>query len=163
MKDPLAHNFDLRIEGGTKSLILDMIRSIRSVIPVVDETGFEDMDCTIQEEKLNGYVSEVIRMSDEHPEILTGIFDLNELKAYLKYSQDYQEISNQLQDLLSTIKQHHERSKILTMRLAACLREHLDMVAPDLQEQSFHHMMSVIHKNESGKVSPGTNDLKVVS
>jgi len=109
------------------------------------------------------YVEEVITLTEEHPEILSGIFDINELKAYLIYSQDYQDITKQLENLLDKLKQHHEKTNFLTVQLASSIQEHLDLVAPGMNDQGTPHMMSVIHKKETGKISPGTNDFKIVS
>jgi len=163
MKDSLAHNFDIRIESGTKRLILDMIRSIHSVIPADTDVEFQEMDLSVRADKLNTYVEEVISLTEEHPEILSGIFDINELKAYLIYSQDYQDITKQLENLLDKLKQHHEKTNFLTVQLASSIQEHLDLVAPGMNDQGTPHMMSVIHKKETGKISPGTNDFKIVS
>ncbi len=163
MEDSLAYNFEIRIESGTKRLILDMIRSIHSVIPADTDMEIEETNLSVRTDKLNTYVEEVISLTEEHPEILSGIFDIKELKAYLKYSQDYQDITNQLQDLLDKLKQHHEKTNFLTIQLASSIREHLDLVAPDFYDPGILQMMSVIHKKYTGKISPGTNDLKVVS
>ena len=163
MEDPLAHNFEIRIESGTKRLILDMIRSIHSVIPADTAVEIEETDLTVRADKLNTYVEEVITLTEEHPEILSGIFDIKELKAYLKYSQDYQDITKQLQDLLDKLKQHHEKTNFLTIQLASSIREHLDLVASDVQDPAIPNMLSVIHKKDTGKITPGNNDLKIVS
>ena len=162
MDEALAYTYNLRIEASTKQLILDMIKGIRSVVRTEPEMTLNKAGDSVQAENLQTYVTEVIRLAEDKPEILSGIFNIDELKRYLRYSEDYLEISNQLQELLQTVKKYRDVSNLFTIKLANLVREHLDMVDPDGQENDASLTMAVIYQNQEIKCARKDTDLRVV-
>ena len=131
------------------------------VIPSGSGTEQPEKDMEVQADKLDGYVQEVIGMAEANPGLLSGIFNIEELKTYLRYSRDFMEIGDQLQDLLKTLQQQYEKTNFLTLRLAACVREYLGMVSPGEPGNNEGGMMTVIHNDGSTNDRRKNNDLKI--
>lgn len=159
--EALAQETDIGIGNGTKRLILEMINSIRSVIPSGSGTEPTEKEMEVRAEKLDGYVQEVIGMAEANPGLLSGIFNIEELKTYLRYSRDFMEISEQLQDLMITLRNQYDKTNFLTLRLAACVREYLDMVSPGNPDDGLGNMMTVVHNDGTENIRRNVNDLKI--
>jgi hypothetical protein len=162
MEEALAYNHNVRIETTTKQLILEMIKSIRSVMSTGPVIPFDKAAEELRADVLQKYVEEVIRLAEDNPEILSGVYNINDLKKYLRYSQDYLEITDQLQDLLCTIKQYQEVTNLFAVKLANLVREHLEMVVPGAHDESSGLLMSVVHNNPMEQLIRTDTDLRIV-
>ena len=132
--EPLAYNKNLHLDPGTKKLILGLLDSLLSVVPV--EKRLEP-DTTVQDvvpapEKDN-YIKEALLNAREHAELLKGIIDPGELERYYRYLKDYREISGRMAELLAAVNSYRDTAYQFSFRLAELLEEHLDMVSPTLK------------------------------
>jgi hypothetical protein len=162
MEEALAYNYNVKIETSTKQLILEMIKGIRSVVRTGPEISFDQTADELQADVLREYVTGVIRLAEDNPDILSGVFNINELKKYLRYSQDYLEITNQLQELLRIIKQYQGVTNFFAARLANLVQEHMEMVAPGESDESQRLLMSVVHRNQMEELMKAATELRIV-
>jgi hypothetical protein len=147
MEEALAYNYNVKIETSTKQLILEMIKGIRSVVPAGPEMAPDQQIEEMQPDALLDYVAKVIHLAENNPDILAGIFNINELKRYLRYSQDYLEITGKLQELLQVMRQYQGMTNLFVVRMANLVREHMDMVSPREMTSAERTMLSVVHSN----------------
>ena len=162
MEEALAYNYNVKIETSTKQLILEMIKGIQSVVHAAPEMTPDKYAEEIQADVLQNYVEGVIRLAEENPEVLTGIFNINELKKYLRYSQDYLEITNKLQELLQVVRQYQGVTNLFAVRLANLVREHMELVTPDGRDDPKRLVLSVVHSNKIEQPVRADTELRVV-
>lgn len=132
--EPLTYNQNLHLDPGTKKLILGLLDSLLSVVPVEnrmepDTTGQD----TVPDPEKEEYIKEALLNAREHAELLKDIIDPGELERYYRYMKDYREISGRMEVLLSAVKRYRDSAYQFSFRLAELLEEHLDMVAPSLK------------------------------
>jgi len=161
MEEALAYNYNVKIETSTKQLILEMIKGIQSVVHAAPEMTPDKYAEEIQADVLQNYVEGVIRLAEENPEVLTGIFNINELKKYLRYSQDYLEITNKLQELLQVVRQYQGVTNLFAVRLANLVREHMELVSPGEMNNPERSLFSVVHSNYAEQFSKTDSGLRL--
>jgi len=134
LNEPLTYNKNLHLDSGTKKLILGLLNSLLSVVPV--EKRLEP-DTTVQETvpdpEKDLYIEEALLNAREHAEILKGIIDPDELERYYNYLKDYREISGKMEELLAAINNYRDTAFVFSFRLAELLEEHIDMVSPSIR------------------------------
>jgi hypothetical protein len=115
---------DLHIDAGTSKLILDLLDSIRSAVPVA---GPPEPDRPVNEHvKLSlDRLRNILVMARQHSAELEGIFNPDELLRYTKYAADYQEILTQLERILDDIRNCRDLALKFAGGLAEMVVEHL--------------------------------------
>jgi hypothetical protein len=131
LQEPLTYNKNLHLDQRTKKLILGLLNSLLSVVPVDRklEPDTTEQDAVPDPEK-DLFIEEVLRNAFEHADVLKGIIDPGELERYYAYLKDYREISGKTEDLLDAINGYRDTAYQFSFRLAELLEEHMDMVSP---------------------------------
>lgn len=132
--EPLTYNQNIRLDPGTKKLILGLLDSLLSVVPVEKrlEPVTTGQDAVPDPEK-DDYINEALLNARENAELLEGIINPGELERYYRYMKDYQEISVRMEELLLAVKSYRDTACQFSFKLAELLEEHLDMVAPSIK------------------------------
>jgi hypothetical protein len=135
MEEAIPYFGDLHIDAATKKLILNLLKSIRSVVPVthVPESTGPDAD---QGLKSNEYIRNVALKSTQHAALLEGIFNPGELLRYSGYVKDYQDLIDQMEKVLSELISCRDSARKFASRLAEMTEEHLQMFGEAPQEAS---------------------------
>lgn len=103
MNETIPYYGDLHIDEGTKKLILSLLRSIRSVVPVVQAPDSSDSEEELEHADPN-HISNVLVLARRHSGELEGLFNPDELLRYRRYISDYHEIMLELESTLNEIK-----------------------------------------------------------
>lgn len=132
--EPIEYNPNLQIDPGTKKLILRLLDSLLSVVPVERKP---EPDTTAQEAApVNGkdvYIEKVLLNAHANAELLNGIFDPSELERYYRYLKDYREISGKVAELHAAVNDYRDAAFRFSAGLAKVLQEHLEMVSPSFR------------------------------
>ena len=78
MENALPYYGDLHMDAATKKLILNLLKSIRSVVPVIDASESTDTE-NDEDFKSKEYIRNVALKSGQHSDRLEGIFNPDEL------------------------------------------------------------------------------------
>ena len=126
MEEAIPYYGDLHIDAATKKLILNLLKSIRSVVPAIDvpESTGPDDQCF----RSNEYIRRIALKSRQHSAMLEGIFNPNELLRYSGYIKDYQELIDQMEKVLSDLVSCRDVARRFASRLAEMTEEHLQMI-----------------------------------
>ncbi len=135
MENTLPYYGDLHIDAATKKLILNLLKSIRSVVPVIEASESTAMDGN-QDPKSKDYIRNVLLRSRQHSDMLEGIFNPDELLRYSRYIKDYQDIIDQLEQVLSELTTCRDSAWKFASRLAEMTEEHIQMFGESPQEIS---------------------------
>jgi hypothetical protein len=140
MEEAIPYYGDLHIDAATKKLILNLLKSIRSVVPAtaVPESSGQDAD---QGFRSSEYIRNVALRSGQHADMLEGIFNPGELLRYSGYIKDYQDLIDQMEKVLAELIRCRDSAWKFASRLAEITDEHLQMfgetpreVSPDQDE-----------------------------
>jgi hypothetical protein len=137
---------DLHIDAATKKLILNLLGSIRSVVPVAgppEPRNPEDPGELKSPEEIRG----LVRKARQHSDELADIFDPELLCRYLGYVSDYQEIINQLELVQQELRMCSKSAMNFAAGMAELLEDHLQLTSSG---------------DENGSTEPGEVKLKVV-
>jgi len=135
MEEAIPYYGDLHLDAATKKLILNLLKSIRSVVPVIDtseSTGSDDD----QDLRSKEYIRNVAMRSRQHSDMLEGIFNPDELIRYSAYVKDYQDLIEQLEQVLSELISCRNSAWKFASRLAEMTEEHIQMFGEAPQEIS---------------------------
>jgi len=135
MEEAIPYYGDLHLDAATKKLILNMLKSIRSVVPVIDasEPTVPDGD---QDFKSKEYIRNVALRSRQHSDMLEGIFNPDELLRYAGYVKDYQDLIDQMEQVLAELTSCRDSAWRFASRLAELTEEHIQMFGETPQEVS---------------------------
>jgi hypothetical protein len=135
MEEAIPYYGDLHIDAATKKLILNLLKSIRSVVPAIDvpESTGQDAD---QGFKSNDYIRNVALRSRQHADMLEGIFNPGELLRYSGYIKDYQDLIDQMEKVLAELISCRDSAWKFASRLAEMTDEHLQMFSKTPREVS---------------------------
>ena len=127
----LEYNKDLHLDPKTKKLILGLLNSLLSVVPVQQHMEPESTahDSVTDQEK-DAYIEEVLLDAREYARQLEGIIDPGELHRYYSYLKDYREISTLLRKALWAVEGYRDTAYQFSYKLAELLEEHVDMIRP---------------------------------
>ena len=133
MEESIPYYGDLHIDAATKKLILNLLKSIRSVVPVTDapETTAQDVK---QDFRSKDYILNVALMSRQHADMLEGIFNPDELLRYSAYIKDYQDLINQTEKVLEEPINCRDSALKVASKMAEMTEEHIQMIADSSQE-----------------------------
>ena len=127
MEEAIPYYGDLHLDAATKKLILNMLKSIRSVVPVIDASDPTAPDVD-QDFKSKEYIRNVAIRSRQHSDMLEGIFDPGELLRYSGYIKDYQDLIDQLEQVLAELSSCRDSAWKFAGRLAEMTEEYLLML-----------------------------------
>ena len=133
MEETIPYYGDLHIDAATKKLILNLLKSVRSVVPVPDapETTAQDVK---QDFRSKDYIRNVALRSRQHADMLEGIFNPDELLRYSGYIKDYQDLINQTEKVLEELINCRDSALKVASRMAEMTEEHIQMIADPAQE-----------------------------
>ena len=126
MENAIPYYGDLHLDAATKKLMLNLLKSIRSVVPVIDasESTTPDGD---QDFKSKEYIRNVALRSRQHSDMLEGIFNPDELLRYSGYIKDYQDLIDQMEQVLAELTSCRDSARKFAGRLAEMTEEHIQM------------------------------------
>ena len=135
MEEAIPYYGDLHLDAATKKLILNLLKSIRSVVPVIDasESTTPDGD---QDFKSKEYIRNVALRSRQHSDMLEGIFNPDELLRYSGYIKDYQDLIDQMEQVLAELTSCRDSARKFAGRLAEMTEEHIQMFGESPREVS---------------------------
>ena len=147
LSEPLTYNKNLHLDPGTKKLILGLLNSLLSVVPVEKRLEPDTIaQETVPDPEKDLYIEEALLKAREHADILKGIIDPGELERYYVYLKDYREISGKMEELLAAVNSYRDTAFQFSFRLAELLEEHIDMVSPSIKPH-----IQVTRKREEDK------------
>ena len=123
------------MDAATKKLILNLLKSIRSVVPVIDASDPTAPDVD-QDFKSKEYIRNVALRSRQHSDMLEGIFNPDELLRYSRYIKDYQDLIDQMEKVLTDLISCRDSAWKFAGRLAEMTEEHIQMFGEAPQEIS---------------------------
>jgi len=138
MEEAIPYYGDLHLDAATKKLILNLLKSIRSVVPVIDAPE-STAPVGDQDFKSKEYIRNVAVRSGQHSDMLEGIFDPGELLRYSRYIKDYQDLIDQMEQVLIELTSCRDSAWRFASRLAEITEEHIQMFGESPQEVSIDH------------------------
>ena len=135
MEEAIPYFGDLHLDAATKKLILNLLKSIRSVVPVIDASESTEPDVD-QDFKSKEYIRNVALRSRQHADMLEGIFNPGELLRYSGYIKDYQDIIDQTETALAELKKCRDSAWKFASRMAELTEEHIQMFSDTPEDVS---------------------------
>jgi hypothetical protein len=135
MEEAIPYYGDLHIDAATKKLLLNLLKSIRSVVPVIETSESAETDSD-QHFKSKEYIRNVALRSSQHSALLEGIFDPDELHRYAGFVKDYQDLIDQIELVLKELTSCRDAAWRFASRLAEMTDEHIQMFGEPPQEVS---------------------------
>ncbi|MFC2112404.1 hypothetical protein ACFLTA_03975 [Bacteroidota bacterium] len=129
MENALPYCGDLHIEAGTKKLILNLLSSIRSVVPVAgppelhspeDDPGLKSLD----------EIRNILLRARQHSDELEGVFSPDELLRYTRYVASYQDIISLMEYIIGELKVSRDSALRFASGMAELVEEHLHLTTP---------------------------------
>ena len=137
MEEAIPYYGDLHLDAATKKLILNLLKSIRSVVPVIDASESTEPDVD-QDFMSKEYIRNVALRSRQHSDMLEGIFNPDELLRYSAYVKDYQDLIDQMEHVLSELTSCRDSAWRFASRLAELTEEHIQMFGEAPNEVSIN-------------------------
>jgi hypothetical protein len=133
MEEAIPYCGDLHIDAATKKLMLNLLKSIRSVVPVTEapETAAQDVKRDFRSKE---YIRNVALRSRQHADMLEGIFNPDELLRYSGYIKDYQDLIDQMEKVLAGLISCRDSAQKVASRMAELTEEHIQMFGEPDQE-----------------------------
>lgn len=129
MEDLLKFSYSFEISRDAKKLIMDMVRSIQSLVP--SNPVLTSRVSEIDYAEVMDHAAEILEIIREKQEIFDGIFDPDEFEKYLKAADDFGKIGDQIEKLLNAVRDYQILANYLTYSLAMMIKEHLKMIHPE--------------------------------
>ncbi len=130
MENAIPYCRDLHIDAGTKKLILNLLNSIRSVVPVVypSEPCKPDGEhgCRSPEE-----IRSILLHARKRSVELDGIFNPDELLRYTRCIADYQDLIEHIEIIKKELEICRDSALQFADGMAELLEEHLQLTNPD--------------------------------
>jgi len=140
------------MDAGTKKLILNLLSSIRSVVPVEDPPGPQIPGEDTRIKKLED-IHNVLLLARQNSEELDGIFNPDELMRYTRYIKDYQDIMVSLEEILDQMRACKDSALQFASGMAEIVEDHLHMTS-----------MTSVNTNDGGsehKIHIGQKGIKL--
>ena len=154
MENAFPYCEDLHIDAGTKKLILNLLHSIRSVVPVVPPPEPSTPECGPDKANLD-YIRSMLVLARKHSEELDGLFNPEELLRYTRYISYFQEIITQMEKILEELKSCRISALQFASGLAELVEMHLQLTSnqTDINNNEPHNEnITVDHKGIKLKV-----------
>ncbi len=155
MENAVPYCGDLHLDAGTRKLILNLLSSIRSVIPAAEPPGSGRPDGEPDPKSLD-YIHSILVLARKHSRELEGIFDPDELLRYSRYASGYQDIIMLMEKILEEMKTCRDSALSFAGQMAKLVEEHLRMTT------SAEIGKGNIRENESLPVAREGVKLKIV-
>jgi len=128
LENAIPYCGDLHVDAGTKKLILNLLSSIRSVVPVEDPPGPHSPGENPGLKNLED-IRNVLILARQNSEELDGIFNPDELMRYTRYVKDYQDIIVSLEKILDQMKACRDSALHFASGMAEIVEDHLHMTS----------------------------------
>ena len=129
MEDLLKFSHFLEISRDTRKLILDMVRSIHSLVP--SNPVMASRVSGLNYAGVMDHTAEILETMREEQEIFDGIIDPDELEKYVKAASDFREIGDQIEKLLNAVRDYQALANYLTFSLVKMIKDHLELIHPE--------------------------------
>ena len=129
MEDLLKFSHFLEISRDTRKLILDMVRSIQSLVP--SNPVLISRASRLNYAEVMDHTAEILEIMHEKQEIFDGIINPDELEKYIKAASDFREIGDQIEKLLNAVRDYQFLANYLTYSLVIMIKDHLEMIHPE--------------------------------
>ncbi len=153
MEEALSYYRDLHIDAGTKKLILNLLSSIRSVVPVASPPEPKNLEAEPDRMSLD-QIRNVLILARQHSEELDGLFNPDELHRYIRYASDYLDIIKHLENMLDDLKNCRDSTLKFASGMAEMVEGHIGMYAAEVKSQDRVEEKGVkqesIHFNRNG-------------
>jgi hypothetical protein len=130
LEEALSYYHDLHIDAGTKKLILNLLSSIRTVVPVASPPVATSLDAEPGHMSLD-QIRNVLILARQHSEELDGLFNPDELHRYIRYASDYQDIIKHLENILAELKSCRNSALKFASGMADMVEDHIQMCSSD--------------------------------
>jgi hypothetical protein len=128
MENPIPYYGNLHMDAGTKKLILNLLGSIRSVVPVANPPGPVSPESESDLKDL-GQIRKILLLARQHSDQLEGLFNPDELLRYERYVRDYEDIMEHLEKTLEEIKLCRDSALKFASGMAEMVEDHLEMTS----------------------------------
>jgi hypothetical protein len=159
MEDLLKFSHSLELSRDARKLILDMVRSMQSLVPsnpvLTPRTGGINYAVVME------HVAEILEMVREKQEIFEGIINPDELEKYIRAASDFGEIGDQIEKLLNTMRDYQILANYLAYSLAMMIKDHLEMTCPD-ECKALNEKLAELHSPAPFSFTQIKTNLKVV-
>ena len=143
MENTIPYCGDLHIDATTKQLILNLLGSIRSVVPVASPPGpgspEHDPDVRSQDSIRN-----ILVLARQHSEELDGLFNPDELLRYSRYISDYQDLVVQLECILEEVKSCRDSAWNFASKMSELVEGHIRMTSPPHDHHENYELREII-------------------
>jgi hypothetical protein len=158
MEDLTPFNRCIELDPGTRKLMLDMIRSMKSLIP--DNPALVPSSDYANSPFADEYVREIQQVVENHEAILSGISDPGALEKLVNHSRGIREIGDQIEKLLKSVRNYQNLASYLLYQEANFLKEHLEMVSPGNCRKA-DQVEKKMNKKESDNNTSRKNNVKL--
>ena len=159
MEDLLKFSHSLELSGDARKLILDMVRSMQSLVPtnpvLTPRAGGINYAVVME------HIAEILEMVREKEEIFDGIFNPDELEKYIKAASDFGEIGDQIEKLLNTMRDYQILANYLAYSLAMMIKDHLEIIHPEDCEE-LNEKLAGLYRPDPFAFTKNKTNLKVV-
>jgi hypothetical protein len=160
MEDLTSFNRCIELDPGTRKLILDMIGSMKSLIPddpaMASSSGYSNSPFTGE------FIREVLKVAANHEGLLSGIVEPGSIEKLLQHANNLREIGDQIEKLLHAVRNYQEMASFLSYKQAGLVKEHLELIVPGscrkaeevdqkMKQKNFNHQ-PVSNKNIKLKI-----------
>jgi len=159
MEDLLKYSHFLEISRDTRKLILDMVRSIHSLVP--SNPVLSSRASGINYAVMKDYAPEILEIVREKQEIFDGIFDPDELEKYIRAASDFSEIGDQIEKLLNAVREYQILANYLTFSLVMMIKDHLEMIHPE-ECKALSEKLAGLYRPAPHSFTRNKTNLKVV-
>ena len=128
MEDAIPYCGDLHIDAVTKKLVLNLLSSIRSVVPVAGPPGPKDPE-NETEPKSFEEIRNILILARQNSDELEGFFNPDELLRYTRYVKDYQDIMVCLERLIEELSICRDSALKFASGMAELVENHLQMTS----------------------------------
>ncbi len=126
MEKAIPYYGDLHLDAAAKKLILNLLKSIRSVVPVIDASE-PTVPGDDEDFRSRDYIRNVALKSRQYSAKLEGVFNPGELLRYAGYIKDYQDLITELEQVLKELTICRDSAWKFASRLAEMTEEHIQM------------------------------------
>ena len=159
MKDLLKFSYSLELGRDTRKLILDMVRSMQSLVP--SNPVLASRADGINYGVVMDHVSEILEIVREKQKIFEGIFNPDEFEKYIKAASDFGEIGDQIEKLLNSVRDYQILANYLAYSLAMMIKDHLEMIHPE-DCKALNEKLAELHRPAPFSFTQIKTNLKVV-
>jgi hypothetical protein len=159
MEDLLKFSHFLELSRDARKIILDMVRSIKSLVP--SYPVLTSRASGINYEGVMDHAEEILEIVREKQEIFDGIFNPDELEKYINATADFEEIGDQIEKLLNAVRDYQILANYLTYSLVMMIKDHLEMIHPEDCE-ALNEKLAGLYRPDPNAFTRNKTNLKVV-